>query len=257
MYCSGNFEQYVPEHCYKERCVTLLSGHKADTKFVIGHIKEFKFYVKVIWFGDHLRTVTNSLLRHFMDSRLTERKAFIVLHWTPSEIIDADIKYEQILLPQCEQFSSAESQNELCKYELTPILKYCSEQLKRSPAYPIIPTITFERTDETQLLQMYNNLTDFQDHHEMELSDGRKSNAVKRRFVEEYPNESNWYTDKLKIFDTVACEFLKEKEIYNEWTTLFPKTKPKLYIGGIYPKKEESEEEYLGKIPFCFTIRKR
>lgn len=214
--------EHIPSHCINERCITLISGHLQDTKFAIEHINEFKLYVKVLWFGDLLRLVTQKLLNRFNEDNSSSQKAFIVLHWTPSEIIDDDIEYEQISLPQCEDFSNERSQNTMCKYELTPILKYSSKELTK-----IIDTksidIEFERSDERFIFQLYNK----------------------------YYRMSNWtQSERYAMYDKIACEFVTQNEyVQSDWMerrAMATQAKHSIYIGGIYPKKEESEEEHFG-----------
>lgn len=196
--------------------MTLLSSHQEDTLFVKEHIDELKLYVKVAWFGDNLRYVTRALFKQFRDMRPEHRKAFVVVHWTPSEIIDVDIEYDTITMPKCEQFKS---KNTLCKYELTPILKYCNERLKKLPtAYSTFSIMNFDRKNETRLLQMYDSFS------------------------------SNDAINKEKTYDEIACKFIKEnkEQILTEFIKLPEQRKTRVFIGGIYPKISEDKNEYEG-----------
>lgn len=244
--------EYIPDQCQNDRCVTLLSGHQEDTFFVTEHIDELKLHVKIIWFGDNLRYVTQTLLKQFSDKRSAENrnKAFVVVHWTPSEIIDGDIEYETITMPKCEQFSSEESKNTMCKYELTPILKYSSKWLKKStPVYSVFSIINFERKNETHLLQMYNSMTDLrvptvQPSSEVTSDNGNTENRADDKIL-------NNAGDKVRLYDDIACRFVRENEqVFRDLAALpgqATREKRQVFIGGIYPKKEEAENEHFGK----------
>lgn len=216
------------------------------------HIDELKLYVKIIWFGDNLRYVTRMLLKQFSDKRSPQyRKVFSVVHWTPSEIIDVDIEYETITMPKCEQFNSEDSKNTMCKYELTPILKYSSKLLKKStPVYSVFSIINFERKNETHLLQMYNNMTDSQmpTKQPSEGTADNNHNDNDNRVDDKILNNAS---DKDKLYDEIACRFVREKEqILRDLANLpaqITREKRQVFIGGIYPKQEEAEHEHFGK----------
>lgn len=222
--CSDIVDKYEPDYCKKAHCVTLLSSHPEDTIFAREHIEEMKLYARILWLGDNLQRVTHELFQSFRND--LNQKSFIVLHWTPSEIVDGDIEYDLITMPRCEQFKTEKSQNTMCKYELTPILKYCSAQSKRLiPVHSILGQFSFTRDYEKQIMQMYNNATEVQAQGQMLRS-------------------------KEKIYDSIACQCLKTHKIYQELiepTTTVTRSKRQIFIGGLYPKREESENEHKGK----------
>lgn len=248
--------EYTPDHCRNRTCVTLLSANQKDTHFVVDHINELQLYVKIVWFGDNLRYVTQALYKQNIDKRSKHQKSFIVVHWTPSEIIDVDIEYETILMPRCEQFFSGNSKNTMCKYELTPILMYCSKQLTEVTAIDkVFSIINFNQTNEKYLLQMYNKLTDIQLSRQTET---QTTAQIADNFV---PIDGivNGASDKESIFDQIACKFIREDikmtadigELAREIAKL---KKQKVFIGGIYPKKEEQENEHNGWYNFFSVI---
>lgn len=218
----------------------MLSAHQVDTYFVIDHINELKLFVRVVWFGDNLRHITQALYRQNIDKRFAKQKSFIVVHWTPSEIIDVDIEYETISMPKCEQFASEESKNTMCKYELTPILMYCSKQLKITTAvYSMFSIINFNQTNEKYLLQMYNNLTDSDMGVHFDKND------------DDLNQIDSDTSDKESIFDQIACKFIQENAEMNSDIEILSQqiakvSKQKVFIGGIYPKLEEAENEHNG-----------
>lgn len=248
-FSSESEAEYIPDQCHNQKCVTLLSGHQADTFFVTEHIDELKLHVKVIWFGDNLRYVTRMLLKQFSDKPRENRKAFVVVHWTPSEIIDGDIEYETITMPKCEQFNSEDSKNTMCKYELTPILKYRnSKPLKKSmPVYSLFSIINLERNNETYLLQMYNNMTDLQ--MPPQRSEVMSDKSDINNFVDD--KILNNASEQERIYDEIACRFIREEEQTFRSIVNLPgqmtREKRQVFIGGIYPKKEEAENEHFGE----------
>lgn len=196
-----------------------------------------KLYARIVWLGDNLRRVTHNLLHRFRNE--FTHKSFIVLHWTPSEIIDSGIDYDLITMPRCEEFSSEDSQKTMCKYELTPILKYCSLQMNRAPqVHSTFSLVSFERNSEKYILDMYNNATEIND------------NVI----GDEQPTRIQ---NKEDIYEAIACKFLKTDKYYRE-LVLRSKTairqKRKVYIGGLYPKHGEAEQEYKGWVSNNVTV---
>lgn len=229
---------HIPDHCKNQKCVTLLSGHQVDTEFITAHIDELKLFVKVAWFGANLRYVAQTLLKQMSERNARNQKTFIVGHWTPSEIIDGHIEYESIVMPKCEQFVGEKSRNTLCKYELTPILKYCTKQLRAVERVNLLYTdFELEHKDETYLLQMYNQITDQQaaqqhSYAESDENDGQYAVGIDQNL-----------TDKTGIYEEIACRFVRNNAatFKSRVKLLGFHNKPKVYIGGIYPKQEETE----------------
>lgn len=242
--------EYTPPQCEHVKCVILLSGHQADTVFVTNHIDELELYVKVVWFGDSLKYVTENLFEQFRDKE-SDKKSFIVLHWTPSEVIDVDtmIEYETILMPKCEQFMSEGSKSATCKYELMPILMYHSEQFNTHTynIESVFNIIDFNQTNEKHLLQMYNNVTDPQMSRHSEVR--TDSNFIQ---TNEIWNNAG---DREAIFDEIACKFIKEnvkmlEDIEELSKQIANGPKRIVYIGGIYPKMDEEKDEHDGRTTF-------
>lgn len=230
----------MPDHCKNEECAVLVSSLRQDTGFVVDHIIEWKLFVKVIWIGKHLKSATNSLL----ESCARNGKMFITLHWTPSEIIDADIEYDMITMPRCNQYGSERSREILCKYELTPILKYYSQHLKRENA-PFINSaltdINFERQQERDILEIYNNLT--QNRYSMTASISEPI-AVNSNEIGSYKDTRGYQKD---IYWEAACEWLRQnREVYTQWRPR-PKERERIYIGGIFPTGNDLGGKYKGK----------
>lgn len=235
----------MPDHCRKEQCVTLLSSHREDTDFVIDHINKLKLYVKIVWFGDNLRYVIQKLYDQNMKRPPPKQKSFIVLHWTPSEIIDVNIEYESIVMPKCEEFLNF-NRSSTCKYELMPILMYCSQKLKPN-IESLLSHINFDESHEKYLLKLYNNLTDGQ-----QMKSAAHSMAQRDNNMVGIENAMNHADDKELIYDEIACKFIRDLSETSEMNVQIQsveqqkRAKQQVFIGGIYPKKEEQENEYNG-----------
>ena len=216
------------------KCATLLSANYRDTSFVMDHINELKLHVKVLWLGDNLKPVVNHLL-HELDAKRTEsfvgnRKKFVVLHWTPSEIIDTDIAFEQVTMPRCEDMKS--STETLCKYELTPILKYFSDQVRQIPLiYLSVLEFNFDAENQQFILNLYNNLT--------ENAFSESVNDVARldlrgMMQRNYENLQNDRDASQQIYNRVACEWMRNHPTtYKKWNK--EEGKEQILIGGIFP----------------------
>lgn len=218
-----------------------MSGHQEDTHFVRSHIDHLKLYVKVVWFGENLRYVIKKLYNQNIKKPSAKQKSFIVVHWTPSEIIDPNIVYESIAMPKCEKFISFD-RNSMCKYELMPILMYCSKQLiEETHIKTVFDKINFDNTHEQYLLKLYNKMTDVQ-----------RDKSVDDNSVVGIENAMNRADDDMeRIYDEIACKFIAETNETNQQMQdlkqhIAKRAKLEVFIGGIYPKKEEQENEHNG-----------
>lgn len=199
---SGYFK---PRHCISntEPCVTVLSSHFPDTSFIIDHINELKLKFNVYWMGDDLRETIKYLLKRSS----TPKKKFLVLHWTPSEIIDGSIdEFVPIIMPSCEQYQHVSTG---CKYEMTPILKFYATQFG-SNAHALKSLGKFKFESLKPLITLFE----------------KRFNAL---------SDSSDIED---IYNNVSCSWLKSnEEKYQKWIPDADKVeeKRKVYIGGIFP----------------------
>ncbi|CAO1344089.1 unnamed protein product [Diamesa tonsa] len=199
---SGYFR---PRHCISnsEPCATVLSSNFPDTSFIIEHINELKLKFNVYWMGDDLRETIKYLLKR----SLNPKKKFLVLHWTPSEIIDGSIdEFMPIIMPSCEQYKHAKSG---CKYEMTPMLKFFASQFGAN-AHALKSLRKFKFESLKPLIKLYE----------------KRLNVL--------GNSS----DIEDIYNDVSCSWLKSNELtYQKWIPEEDKVevKRKVYIGGIFP----------------------
>lgn len=182
-----------------------------------------------MWLGDNLRPAINYLLKKYSDTHLGQK--FMVLHWTPSEIINPIVPYEMITLPRCEDMKS--SINTTCKYELTPILKYYSSSVKYSNAiYYATVEAYFEDTDINTIFQLYENKTDA-----AKVMTSQEIVAMKYRMLR--------YETMKDVYDDIACSWMKDSQhVYMNWNR--DDNTEEIYIGGIFPMSGE-KATYSGK----------
>lgn len=122
---------YVPNHCISdsEPCATVFTSHYYDTRFFIQHIEALKLKMKVYFLGDNLKQSVRKLVTIIKNSRKLDSskkidKLFMVLHWTPSEIIDGNDQFEEVTMPKCELYKNA---NISCKFEANSVAVYFNE----------------------------------------------------------------------------------------------------------------------------------
>lgn len=229
---------YIPTHCQKIQCATLLAPLYSDTEFVRHHIEELKLYVNIVWLGVNLKSVIDDYLLPTYEQRLKPdeiSKKFLILHRVPSEIIDSNEAYEMITMPRCEQMTSNSHTN--CKYELMPLLKYYTSGVTYSNAlYTSFLKLDFEETGQRRLFELYDNAT--------RRTTGRlksNKNAITKFSNQLKDNVSTYYksikygSDMDKLYNDIACKWIKRsKDIYENWFDV-ESDLDVIYIGGIFP----------------------
>uniref|UniRef100_A0A8D8NPL4 Gamma-aminobutyric acid type B receptor subunit 2 n=4 Tax=Culex pipiens TaxID=7175 RepID=A0A8D8NPL4_CULPI len=221
---------YVPEQCKQGRkCALVLAPHFEDTKFIVKHIDELKFQLKVIWLGGKIKLGINYLMKAYGEDRRGGKK-FLVLHWTPSEVIDSKtMEYVSVTMPRCEEIVA--SNNTGCKYELTPLLKYHAHEFESSQhALQSLIRVYFDRHDIHALISLY-------DKYEEQILRAR--------------DETNLEYDEHAVpmyYNQIACEWLKTNEAtWHQWKPR-GEQKEDIYIGGIFPLSGLGKA-YLGIMP--------
>lgn len=215
-------DTFVPEQCIgkQQLCVTLLAAHRWQTQFVMEHINELKLYVKVKWLGANLQSAARHLYDQFSRNRseFASRK-FVMLHYSPSEVIDTEIEYDTIMMPACKDMVS--SSETLCQYETMAVLKYYSSRLNgKNGVHNALREIDFSRDQEKWLLRRYHN-----------YARGATNNVP--------------LNDAKIAYDSVACEWLRQnKDVWSSWIPQLPQEI--IYIGGIFPNTHESNRQHEG-----------
>ncbi|XP_064535104.1 uncharacterized protein LOC135426060 [Drosophila montana] len=193
-------EEYINPNCAIIKCATLLAEWRNDSYFIEYHLTES--FLNVIWLGFEFKDTITKLAKIYETDYPQGQKRFIVLHWVPSEIIDAEIKFTQITLPRCEDFKYLQSSN--CRYELTPILKYYARSL----------------SSDRQLMHALRAFY---------ISDKDLENIQKDLSIQRMNS-----MDTEVIYDNVACNWLRQNnKTYGNW--ILPKKVTTLSIGGIFP----------------------
>lgn len=201
---SCRVEEFLNPKCVNLKCATLLAEFRNDSYFIEDELRDS--YLNVIWLGSSFLDTIRKLDKMYINDYPNGRKRFIVLHWTPSELIDAEIKFTQMTLPRCEDSINLQRTN--CRYELTPILKYYAKSLEK----------------DKKLTHAINSFFISNDHLEF----------IQR----ELATQRTMGNDTEFIYNEVACKWLLENEkTYKKWR--LPKksenSKETLSIGGIFP----------------------
>ena len=213
---------YRPTQCENtSKCAALLTSSYEDMQFVVEHIKELNLSLNVYWLDKNLKHVVKSLIQLYSTNStyLKRSSNLLVLHWTPSEIIDGSIEFIPVQMPRCEDLTSRYITG--CKYEMIPLLKYYTSELRSGPANMI----------RQSLLTYYYN---------------QKALKSLILFYESYEDELNWeelsQANKTEVdtkvdyvYNKIACEWLTQNPIIEEWWTPQGEAKEPVYIGGIFP----------------------
>uniref|UniRef100_A0A182PFP9 receptor protein-tyrosine kinase n=1 Tax=Anopheles epiroticus TaxID=199890 RepID=A0A182PFP9_9DIPT len=215
--CDNDCDEYgmfVPSQCTEGRkCALVLAPHYEDTRFLVQHITEMEFQLKVMWLGDRLKLGIRQLMATYGGDRKNGKK-FLVFHWTPSEIINSrTMEYVPITMPRCEDMIASNDTG--CKYEMTPLLKYYGKKFMEADY--AFNSLILTHFDETHMQQIF----DLYDEHEQEILTVREQGD---------PGQ----TRVAQIYNQIACEWMRtQNDTWHKWK---PKTKKEeLYIGGIFP----------------------
>ncbi|XP_062129708.1 uncharacterized protein LOC133841324 [Drosophila sulfurigaster albostrigata] len=193
-------EEFRNPICDHQKCAMLIAEFRNDSFFIESTLS--KTYINVVWLGKQFKQTIEELADIYAKHYPHGEKRFIVLHWTPSMVIDADIKFTQIILPRCEE--SIDLQKTHCKYELTPILKYYGKDL----------------SDESRLIYAL---------HSFYMTDAHLTYFQKELGMRRHRSE-----DLEDIYNEIACNWMRANEqTYNNW--IKPEEKQILAIGGIFP----------------------
>lgn len=235
---SSQFEsEYKPTYCEYEQCATLLAGHRIETNFIIEHINKFNLRIRVIWLGDTLWYAIHQIMNALDNEQIDNVKAFIVLHRTPSEVIDTDIEFQSVSMFPCDELAADNVTDNLCPYETTPIMKYCSTYFTNKfdlSIHRMSKIITISRDTEKRLLRMYNEHA-----HNWYDKIGKMKAAV----------HSIPHADNLGIFQKIACDYIKQNQSqYHRWIeTVGKNLNHEIFLGTFYPNTGENEAEHIGR----------
>ncbi|XP_055600889.1 uncharacterized protein LOC129749824 [Uranotaenia lowii] len=222
---------FVPPQCEEgKKCALVLAPHFEDTKFIVKHIIELKFQMKVLWLGSKIKLGINHLMSVYGGDK-NKSKKFLVLHWTPSEVIDTKtLEYVPITMPRCEDMIVSNDTG--CKYELTPLLKFHAQEFGSSQhALQSLVRVYFDKTDIQAIIDLY-------DKYETRILNATDETALDydEHAVSNYHNQ-------------IACEWLTgNEEIWRKWEPQGEPKKEVIYVGGIFPLSGLGKS-YLGILP--------
>ncbi|XP_059221078.1 uncharacterized protein LOC106092877 isoform X2 [Stomoxys calcitrans] len=200
-------DNYTSPLCNKIKCATLLAEFKNDTSFVKFQIRDMKAFLNVLWLGPSFRSQINRLYSKYTTG-LSDKRLLIV-HWTPSDVIDGENVYEHIAMPQCEELKSLWYSD--CKYELTAVIKYYAKGISKYKRLMFALQKFWIRNLELKKL--------FQDLNK------------ERRYIKES-------TLPERIYDMLACKWLQSNtDTYKTWVL---KERITLSVGGIFPIVENN-----------------
>ncbi|XP_052896326.1 uncharacterized protein LOC128303424 [Anopheles moucheti] len=215
--CGNDCDEYgmfIPSHCTEGRkCALVLAPHYDDTHFIVKHILEMDFQLKVIWLGDKLRLG----IRQLMDVYRTDRKnakKFLVFHWTPSEVISSRTEeYAPVMMPRCEDMIASNDTG--CKYEMTPLVKYYGKNFEEAEyAFNSLLMVYFKEEYMQQIFDLY-------DKYEDRILRAREEADADQLEVTRY-------------YDQIACDWmLTQPSVWARWK---PKaSREEVLVGGIFP----------------------
>lgn len=217
---------YSPTQCKSttEPCGIVLTSHYIDNYFFIRIIEALKLKLEIYFMGDKLKKTIYNLSK--IIERNNIKRNFLVLHWTPSEIIDGKQKFSAIELPPCELYRGL-NPNISCKFDANTVtVMYSKQILEDSPFLAeILNKIRFKTLKP--LIQKYD---------EKFLKD--KIDVLLTINSEKYShlgahNETNLET----IYNQIACEYMQKEYYYldenedDRWFT-FP-DEMTILIGGM------------------------
>ncbi|XP_061400321.1 atrial natriuretic peptide receptor 1-like [Musca vetustissima] len=197
-------EYFQSRLCKEIRCAILLAENKNDTSFVQHQIEEMNAYLNIVWLGPRFRSELDRLnFRYRSDSD----KRFLILHWTPSDIIyNARPAYEYITLPLCEDARSLYLS--YCKYELTPVIKYYAKGVEKDER--LMFALRYFWISVADMDYLYNELKE----------------------------QRNFSHEGFEMYDKIACKWM-QKQNFEKSTWILRKRKT-LSVGGIFPILENS-----------------
>ncbi|XP_012262718.2 uncharacterized protein LOC105689915 isoform X2 [Athalia rosae] len=204
-YCSESYcheGMYVPERCrspFENSCALMLADNPDVTEFVKEQIDELKLFVKVVWVGPNLRNISEFLTERYSYSNVS--RAFVILHWTPSDVIPNEKDFVSLVLPRCRL-----RDEDSCNYNPNRLVKMVWARLEYVAkfAYEAIRKTSFTEEMYEEMINRYN---------ELRLGGHRD----------------------VEVEERVACDWLKDNMEYAIRWKPSSKDKTTLVIGGIFP----------------------
>ncbi|KAG5675764.1 hypothetical protein PVAND_005641 [Polypedilum vanderplanki] len=221
---------YKPKHCYSqsEKCALVLTSYYTDTNFFLRHIEKFRLKMIVYFVGDLLKETIQNLSKLILVEKLS--KKFLVLHWTPSEIIDGSIEFDEIIMPKCEDYKN---ENTSCKFEANSMAIFFNKVLADSNLLEIVQNVKFKSLK-----------TIIKDYYEPRYNQKLK-NIYRIKAIESDIFKITEYEKEIEEeYNKIACSWLKNNTyVYigdQKWFNFVEAIKVEL--GAIIPPQNTSEE---------------
>lgn len=142
-----------------------------------------------------LNSLSNAKLNKSSRAKKTLPMKFLILHWTPSEIIDGHIEYKPVTMPSCDLYKN-ETNN--CRYDLIPVSVYFNDKVRESD----------ELMDVMRRLH-FSSLKPLLDLYEKEAFE------IQKLYINKIVREDS--TESLEgYYNKIACKWLQQnREVYN------------------------------------------
>ncbi len=197
---------YQPPQCRStsEPCGIVFTSHYIDNYFFIRIIEALNLKMEIYFMGDKLKKTIYNLSK--IIERNNIKKSFLVLHWTPSEIIDGRDKFSFVEMPPCEVYKDIN--NEIsCKMDSNIVSVLFTNDFS-SDFSSILQNLKFKSLKV--LMRMYD---------EKFLKDIDVLLTIKS---DKYSHLEHNETDLENIYNEIACKYMQlEKDYYSDTTKDF------------------------------------
>lgn len=194
---------YSPQQCKSttEPCAIVLTSHYIDNYFFIRIIESLKLKMELYFMGDKLKRTIYNLSKIIELNNV--KKNFLVLHWTPSEIIDGKKKFLTVEMPPCELYREI-NPNISCKFDVNTVTVMFSKQIfKDSPFLAeILSKVRFKTLKP--LIQKYDE-NFLKDNIDVLLT-------IKSEKLAHIGAHNE--TDLENIYNKIACDYMQREAYY-------------------------------------------
>ncbi|KAK9754400.1 Receptor family ligand binding region [Popillia japonica] len=221
-FCKSGY--FIPDICMLDNCALLLAPHFNGTEFIIDHIQRENLKVKVLWLGDNLKAAMNMINATYLANNIN--KSFVVLNWSPSEIIYPESDYISINFRQCNPTDTSPSEIIYPESDYISInFRQCNPtDTAAQPLISINEMCPYEMWKIEKL--MWNKLED--------QAPVVYDTQLRRYGLRYYKFAGSSYED-------MACEWLRRNQnMTTIYWTIPTKRTPEIHIGGIFPIQSAS-----------------
>lgn len=193
---------FIPHHCHSdaEPCAVVLTSHFIDTSFIVRHIELLKLKMKVYFLSDNLKESIRNLSQIITNlsktRRNTPRQLFLVLHWTPSEIIDGSDQFDEVVMPKCELYKTPETS---CKYEANLVSIYFNDHITNE-------NLGMKNMMENIQFQSLKPIIKIYENYYSRIEKIRRYNSLS----DELKGISDQGETVDDVYNDIACQWLKE-----------------------------------------------